>query len=112
MLPGRFGPLLQLIHAHPGRAEHHMLTVIELPVFSEDSPGSEETSIKRSVRERSDDSEAWQIDVGLHGKLRGLQKDIRIILVEPKDKTPLQRDAVLMERFDQAKEFPRAIKSF
>ena len=77
MLPGDFDSLLEFLDAHFLRLENHMLAVVKLPVFGEDSVLSQQPFIKGRVRKRRYHGKARQINFCRDGKLGCFQKNIR-----------------------------------
>ena len=53
------------------------------------------------ARERRHDREARQVDPRLDGEPRGLQEDVRRVVIEPEHEASLQRDAVACSGLDQ-----------
>ena len=89
-----------------------MLAIIQLPIPRQNSALGFEAFVKRRIGKRSYDGEPRQINSRLHREFSRLQKDIRPVVVQTEDEASLQRDAMIMQPFDQLHIFSRRIETF
>ena len=112
MFPRRLGALLKFLDGQFRRTKNDVLTVVKFPVPGQNSTFGLQSPVKRCVGKRRDDGKSRQVNVRLYRKLRGFQKHIRPVVIEAKDKTPLECDAILMEALHDTNKFFRRIKTF
>src|SRR5262245_38132774 len=98
MLPGLLGTSLQLVDRHARRLEHHMLTVVELPVPRQDPAFALEPLIERRAGKRRHDGETREIYLGIYRKTRGLEEDVRRVMIHPEYEAAVYGDSVCMEQ--------------
>src|SRR5260370_34747058 len=59
-LPGDFRAALQFLDAHAGRLKHDVLTVVQLPIFGQNSALGEQPLIKAGIGKWGNDGGAWE----------------------------------------------------
>src|SRR5262249_39005114 len=86
--------------------------VIKTPVPVQQSPLSRQSSIKSGIRKRRRYRIARQIDLDPINKLDRSFEHIRIVVIESKNKTALNADAVIVELLDDFSILRRRMKTF
>ena len=111
VLPGRLVPCCSSAGGHLARLEDHVLAVVELPVAGEDAPLALQPLVQGRAGEGGDDGEARQVDVRLDGEARGLQEDVRRVVVQAEDEAALEGDAVPVQALDQLAVVARRVEA-
>jgi hypothetical protein len=91
IFPGSLRSLLQLLDAHLCRLKYDVLSVVQLPILGKNPSLGLQLFIQPRAWKRGNDSEPWEIDTAIDGKLGCFHEYIRLIIVESENEAALER---------------------
>jgi hypothetical protein len=109
--PGALVPLGKLLYGHGARLEDDVLSVVELPVFRQDSSFALEPGVQGRSGKRRQHRETRQIDAGIEREFDRGVEDVGRVVVEAKHEAALNGNSEVVQIADDLFETNRSVEA-